>query len=120
MIKNGTAENQLRLIASNTANTLTWASAGTAPDNTSHYHIEGFDAGTVSSAANSNDTASSTSASIAGNVLTVGNYYAYFSISNRKTKSSKVPVTKTFTVKKGQTTTIIGDFSTGKTTVTTR
>ncbi|TXH01649.1 MAG: hypothetical protein E6P95_01410 [Candidatus Moraniibacteriota bacterium] len=52
--------------------------------------------------------------------LTVGNYYAYFSISNRKTKSSKVPVTKTFTVKKGQTTTIIGDFSTGKTTVTTR
>mgnify|MGYP000042904911 CR=1 FL=1 len=71
MIKSGTAENQLRLIASNTANTITWASAGTAPDNTSHYHIEGFDAGTVSSAANSNATASSTSASISGNVMTV-------------------------------------------------
>ena len=50
----------------------------------------------------------------------VGNYYVSFAISDRKSKSQRTPVTKAFSVKKGQTTTIIGDFSTGKTTVTTR
>ncbi len=49
----------------------------------------------------------------------VGNYYVSFAISNRNTKNNKTPVTKAFSVKKGRTTTIIGDFKTGKTTVTT-
>jgi hypothetical protein len=49
-IFSGTGEGQLRPIASNTSNTLTWSSSGTAPNSTSRYIIEGFDAGTASSA----------------------------------------------------------------------
>lgn len=48
-IFSGTGENQLRPIISNTSNTLTWSVAGTAPDTTSRYMIEGLDAGTASS-----------------------------------------------------------------------
>lgn len=52
-IFSGTGEGQLRQILSNTSNTLTWSSAGTAPDSTSKYIIEGFDAGTSSSGTSS-------------------------------------------------------------------
>jgi len=49
-IYSGTSSGSIRLIASNTANTLTWASAlGSAPTATSRYKIVGFDAGTASS-----------------------------------------------------------------------
>jgi hypothetical protein len=47
----GAAAGQMRQIASNTATTLTWGTAGTAPDTTSRYLIVGFDAGTASSGA---------------------------------------------------------------------
>ena len=50
-IYSGTAVNQIRLIASNTATTLTWATVGTAPDTTSRYLIDGFDAGTATAGA---------------------------------------------------------------------
>jgi hypothetical protein len=43
----GTAAGQIRQVASNTGSTLTWSSAGTAPDATSRYLILGFDAGTA-------------------------------------------------------------------------
>ena len=43
----GTGDGQLRQIASNTANTLTWATVGTAPDATTDYLIDGFDSGTA-------------------------------------------------------------------------
>lgn len=47
----GTGDAQLRQIVSNTNNTLTWTTVGTAPDTTSDYLIDGFDSGTVTSAA---------------------------------------------------------------------
>jgi hypothetical protein len=47
----GTAAGQIRQIASNTSNTLTWSTAGTAPDATSRYVIAGFDAGTATAGA---------------------------------------------------------------------
>lgn len=50
-IFSGTAAGQIRQIASNTGNTLTWSTAGTAPDATSRYLIIGFDAGTATSGA---------------------------------------------------------------------
>ena len=50
-IFSGTGEGQLRAIVSNTENTLTWALAGTPPDTTSDYLIDGFDSGTATSAA---------------------------------------------------------------------
>jgi hypothetical protein len=50
-ITSGTGEGQMRQIASNTANTLTWVTAGTAPTATSRYQITGFDAGTATSGA---------------------------------------------------------------------
>jgi len=50
-IYSGTGEGQIRRIASNTANTLTWATAGTAPTATSRYFIIGFDAGTATAGA---------------------------------------------------------------------
>jgi hypothetical protein len=71
-IISGTGVGQLRAISANTANTLTWVSVGTSPDNTSRYSIEGFDAGTASSSTSASGTASSTAASILGNVMTVG------------------------------------------------
>jgi len=46
-IYSGTGEGQIRQVASNTATTLTWVTAGTAPDTTSRYMIDGFDAGTA-------------------------------------------------------------------------
>jgi hypothetical protein len=46
----GTAANQLRQISSNTNNTLTWVTSGTAPDATTDYFIDGFDSGTTTSA----------------------------------------------------------------------
>ena len=49
-IESGTGVGQLRQILSNTATTLTWATAGTVPDDTSQYMIVGFDAGTATSA----------------------------------------------------------------------
>lgn len=48
-ITSGTGEGQIRQITSNTGTTLTWSSAGTAPDATSRYLIIGFDAGTATS-----------------------------------------------------------------------
>lgn len=49
----GTAAGQIRQIASNTGTTLTWSTAGTAPDTTSRYLIIGFDAGTATAGATS-------------------------------------------------------------------
>lgn len=49
-IFSGTGAGQIRQIASNTGNTLTWNTTGTAPDTTSRFLILGFDAGTASSA----------------------------------------------------------------------
>ena len=46
-IHSGTGAGQIRQIASNTGNTLTWGTAGTAPDTTSRYMVLGFDAGTA-------------------------------------------------------------------------
>lgn len=60
-IYSGTAAGQIRQIASNTGTTLTWSSAGTAPDTTSRYLIIGFDAGTASSGAASSITDSTKS-----------------------------------------------------------
>jgi hypothetical protein len=54
-ICSGTGENQLKQIVSNTATTLTF-STGTAPDTTSRYHIEGFDAGIATSGSASSIT----------------------------------------------------------------
>jgi hypothetical protein len=48
----GTAENQLKLITGNTPTTLSF-STGTAPDSTSRYHIEGFEAGQATSGSSS-------------------------------------------------------------------
>jgi hypothetical protein len=50
-IFSGTAEGQIRQIASNTGTTLTLTTAGTAPDTTSRYLILGFDAGTATAGA---------------------------------------------------------------------
>jgi len=50
-IYSGTGAGQIRQIASNTGTTLTWATAGTAPDTTSRYLILGFDAGTATAGA---------------------------------------------------------------------
>lgn len=58
-IFSGTGEGQLRQIVSNTTNTLNWASSGTAPNSTSRYVIEGFDAGTASSGTSASITDSS-------------------------------------------------------------
>lgn len=55
-IFSGTAAGQIRQIASNTSNTLTWSTVGTAPDATSRYLIIGFDAGTASSGASTSLT----------------------------------------------------------------
>jgi hypothetical protein len=71
-IISGTGAGQIRLIASNDTNSVTWSSAGTAPDSTSYYTIEGFDAGTATSATSASGTASGTASSISGNILTVG------------------------------------------------
>lgn len=60
-IYSGTAEGQIRQIVSNTATTLTWSSAGTAPTATSRYFILGFDAGTATSGAASTITDSTKS-----------------------------------------------------------
>jgi hypothetical protein len=57
----GTAAGQIRQIASNTGNTLTWSTAGTAPDTTSRYMILGFDAGTATAGAASTLTDSAKS-----------------------------------------------------------
>jgi hypothetical protein len=48
-IFSGTGEGQLRQIVSNTQTGLTWSVAGTAPDTTSDYLIDGFDSGTATS-----------------------------------------------------------------------
>jgi hypothetical protein len=55
----GTAAGQMRQIASNTGTTLTWSSAGTAPDTTSRYLILGFDAGVATAGASTTITDSS-------------------------------------------------------------
>ena len=46
-IYSGTGKDQISKIASNTSNTLTFATLSTPPDNTSRYEIVGFDAGTL-------------------------------------------------------------------------
>ena len=43
----GTGDGQLRQIISNTNTTLTWTTAGAAPDATTDYLIDGFDSGTA-------------------------------------------------------------------------
>lgn len=48
-ISSGTGEGQIRKISANTQTQLTWVSVGTAPDSTSKYAIEGYDAGTATS-----------------------------------------------------------------------
>lgn len=58
-IYSGTAAGQMKQIASNTTNTLTWSGAATAPDATSRYFIIGFDAGTAT-AGSSNTITDST------------------------------------------------------------
>ena len=58
-IFSGTGDGQLRQIVSNTNNTLTWTSSGTAPDSTSQYMIEGFDTGIASSGTTTSVTDSS-------------------------------------------------------------
>jgi len=60
-IFSGTAAGQIRQIASNTGTTLTWSSAGTAPDTTSRYLILGFDAGTATAGASTTLTDSTKS-----------------------------------------------------------
>jgi len=60
-IFSGTAAGQIRQIASNTDTTLTWSSAGTAPDATSRYLILGFDAGVATAGASTTLTDSSKS-----------------------------------------------------------
>jgi hypothetical protein len=60
-VYSGTAAGQIRQIVSNTGTTLTWSSAGTAPDATSRYLILGFDAGIASSGASTTLTDSSKS-----------------------------------------------------------
>ena len=60
-IFSGTAAGQIRQIASNTGTTLTWSTAGTAPDATSRYVVIGFDAGTATSGAASTLTDSTKS-----------------------------------------------------------
>jgi hypothetical protein len=57
----GTAAGQIRQIVSNTGTTLTWSTAGTAPDTTSRFLILGFDAGTATSGAASTITDSTKS-----------------------------------------------------------
>lgn len=59
-IFSGTGEGQQSLIASNTATTLTFASMAVAPDSTSQYFIEGFDAGTASGAGSTTTLVDST------------------------------------------------------------
>jgi hypothetical protein len=60
-IYSGTADGQIRQIASNTTNTLTWSTAGTAPDTTSKYMIIGFDAGTATAGSSTTITDSTKS-----------------------------------------------------------
>lgn len=60
-IYSGTGAGQIRQIQSNTANTLTWATAGTAPTATSRYFIIGFDAGTATAGASNTITDSTKS-----------------------------------------------------------
>ena len=55
-IYSGTGAGQIRQIASNTGTTLTWSTAGTAPDTTSRYLIIGFDAGTATAGASTSLT----------------------------------------------------------------
>lgn len=50
-ISSGTGEGQIRKISANTATQLTWVTVGTAPDATSRYAIEGFDAGIATAGA---------------------------------------------------------------------
>lgn len=50
-IFSGAGAGQIRQITSNTDTTLTWGTAGTAPDATSRYMIIGFDAGTATAGA---------------------------------------------------------------------
>ncbi len=70
-IFSGTGENQLKQIISNTSNTLAWTGAATAPDTTSRYFIEAFDAGTLTSVGAVTQTGASTG-TINGNVFTAG------------------------------------------------
>lgn len=60
-VYSGTAAGQIRQIASNTGTTLTWSTAGTAPDTTSRFLILGFDAGTATAGAASSITDSTKS-----------------------------------------------------------
>ena len=60
-IFSGTAAGQIRQIASNTTNTLTWSTTGTAPDATSKYMIIGFDAGTATAGSSTTITDSTKS-----------------------------------------------------------
>jgi hypothetical protein len=60
-IYSGTAAGQIRQIASNTTNTLTWSTVGTAPDSTSRYFIKGYDAGTATAGSSTSITDSTKS-----------------------------------------------------------
>lgn len=60
-IFSGTGAGQIRQISSNTATTLTWITAATAPASGSRYLILGFDAGTATSGASTTLTDSSKS-----------------------------------------------------------
>jgi len=70
-IFSGTGENQINKIISNTADTLAWSGAGTAPDATSRYFIESFEMGTLTSVGAHTQTGVSTG-TINGNVFTAG------------------------------------------------
>jgi hypothetical protein len=81
-IFSGTGQGQVRAIISNTVDTLTVSPAWTTtPDTTSLYIIDELDSGTVTGAANSNQTAVATSSTILGNIFTAttmssGAFYA--------------------------------------------
>ncbi len=49
--------------------------------------------------------------------VTAGNYYVQFIYSNKRIRGLKTPPAKSFTVKKGQTVSIVGDFKSGTTTI---
>lgn len=70
-IFSGTGESQLKKIDSNTANTLAWTGAATAPDSTSRYFIEAFEAGTLTAVGAMTQTGVSTG-TINGSVFTAG------------------------------------------------
>jgi hypothetical protein len=112
-IVSGTGVGQLEPITANDATSVSWTNPGTAPDGTSYYTIEGFDAGTVSSATSCANLVSSNNASISGNVLTVaatitgGSFWPGMTLSGTGVSALYV-VTNATTTSLGTTVTLTG------------